>query len=88
MKKEKGKKKYWDPLQDKELIDIKHINKMLARTLEESIIYRGISDVDVGVFLSGGIDSSTNAYFFKNSQKQIKTFSIGYDKNINPTSRN
>ena len=81
---EKGKiekKKYWDPLQDKELTDIKNINKVLARTLEESIIYRGISDVDVGVFLSGGIDSSTNAYFFsKNSRKQIKTFSIGYDR--------
>ena len=81
---EKGnseKKRYWDPLKDKELTDIKNINKVIARTLEESIKYRGISDVDVGVFLSGGIDSSTNAFFFsKNSQKQIKTFSIGYDR--------
>ncbi len=81
---EKGsseKKKYWDPLQDKELTDTENINKVLARDLEESIRYRGISDVDVGVFLSGGIDSSTNAYFFsKNSKKKIKTFSIGYDK--------
>ena len=81
---EKGnseKKQYWDPLQDKELIDLENINKVLVRTLKESIKYRGISDVDVGVFLSGGIDSSTNAYFFsKDSKKKIKTFSIGYDK--------
>ena len=81
---EKGnskKKKYWDPLYDKELTDIGNINKAIARTLEESIKYRGVSDVDVGVFLSGGIDSSTNAYFFsKNSKKKIKTFSIGYDQ--------
>mgnify|MGYP001165181364 FL=1 len=81
---EKGnseKKQYWDPLQEKELTDTQNINKVLAKTLEESIKYRGISDVDVGVFLSGGIDSSTNAYFFsKNSKKQIKTFSIGYDQ--------
>jgi asparagine synthase (glutamine-hydrolysing) len=81
---EKGnseKKQYWDPLQDKELIDSENINKVLVRTLKESIKYRGISDVDVGVFLSGGIDSSTNAYFFsKDSKKKIKTFSIGYDK--------
>ena len=74
-------KRYWDPLQEKELTDKKNINKVLAKTLEESIKYRGISDVDVGVFLSGGIDSSTNAYFFsKNSKKKIKTFSIGYDQ--------
>ena len=81
---EKGnseKKQYWDPLQDKELIDLENINKVLVKTLKESIKYRGISDVDVGVFLSGGIDSSTNAYFFsKDSKKKIKTFSIGYDK--------
>ena len=75
------KKKYWDPLQDKELIDSGNINKVLVRTLKESIKYRAISDVDVGVFLSGGIDSSTNAYFFfKGFKKKIKTFSIGYDK--------
>lgn len=74
-------KRYWDPLQEKELTDTQNINKVLAKTLEESIKYRGISDVDVGVFLSGGIDSSTNAYFFsKNSKKKIKTFSIGYDQ--------
>ena len=70
---EKGnseKKQYWDPLQDKELTDTENINKVLVKTLKESIKYRGISDVDVGVFLSGGIDSSTNAYFFsKNSKK-------------------
>ena len=81
---EKGnseKKQYWDPLQDKELTDSEDINKVLVRTLKESIKYRGISDVDVGVFLSGGIDSSANAYFFsKDSKKKIKTFSIGYDK--------
>ncbi len=81
---EKGKsekKRYWDPLQDKELTNTGNINKVLAKTIKESIRYRGISDVDVGVFLSGGIDSSTNAYFFsKNSKKKIKTFSIGYDQ--------
>ena len=51
---EKGnseKKQYWDPLQDKELIDSENINKVLVRTLKESIKYRGISDVDVGVFI-------------------------------------
>jgi asparagine synthase (glutamine-hydrolysing) len=41
---------------------------------------RKVSDVPVGVFLSGGIDSSTNAALFsEGEQKPIKTFTIGYE---------
>ncbi len=75
------KKKYWDPLKNKEVYKLQNIKKEVSSILKDSVKYRGVSDVDVGVFLSGGIDSSANAYFFsKNSKKKIKTFSIGYDK--------
>lgn len=52
----------------------------LLRGLRESVSLRKVSDVPVGVFLSGGIDSSTNtALFSEGEAKPVKTFSIGYD---------
>src|SRR6476620_4543924 len=53
-----------------------------ARLLDElrtAVKYRKVSDVPVGVFLSGGIDSSTNAALFSEGEtRPVMTFSIGY----------
>ena len=53
--------------------------------LNKAVSSRLISDVPLGVFLSGGLDSSTIAYYAqKNSTKKLKTFSIGFeDKSYN-----
>ena len=78
------KKKYWDPIKNKEdfINDEPTFKKRIFKELNNSVKLRTVSDVDVGVFLSGGIDSSTNATLFsKSSKNPIKTFSIGYDKN-------
>jgi hypothetical protein len=41
-----------------------------------------VSDVPVGVFLSGGIDSRTNAALFSEDEKDsVKTFSVGFEGN-------
>ena len=56
----------------------------LKKILEATIIKQKISDVQIGSFLSGGIDSSLiTSILQKNSNKKIKTFTVGFkDKNF------
>ena len=82
-----NKKKYWD-LKD----SISKNNKSYQKThdlkseiellIEDSVKKRMISDVPVGCFLSGGIDSSLVAALMqKNSAENINTFTIGFEEN-------
>jgi len=51
----------------------------LRRRLEESVSMRLMSDVPLGVFLSGGLDSSAIAAITKRQAAgPVKTFSVGY----------
>ena len=75
--------RYWDvwahtqPLTG---VPEEEIAERLLAELRTAVQLRKVSDVPVGVFLSGGIDSSTNAALFSEGETQpIKTFSIGYE---------
>lgn len=79
--------RYWDvwdhtdPLTKQSEDDIANL---LIEKLRRSVKLRKVSDVPVGVFLSGGIDSSTNtALFSEGESTPVKTFCIGYQGQYN-----
>lgn len=74
--------RYWDVLEHSESLvgaSEEEVSDRLLFLLRDSVLLRKMSDVPVGVFLSGGIDSSTNvALFSEGEANPVKTFSIGY----------
>jgi asparagine synthase (glutamine-hydrolysing) len=46
--------------------------------IESAVRSRSIADVPVGIFLSGGLDSSTLVAYMSRFTKKFKTFSIGF----------
>ncbi len=76
--------RYWDVWDHTQPLTDTSEDEIAERILSElrtSVKLRKISDVPVGVFLSGGIDSSTNAALFSDGEGQpVRTFSIGYDR--------
>jgi len=75
--------KYWDlPLSDNPIgykTEDEYVEE-LREILERSVRSRLVADVPVGVFLSGGVDSSLVAAMAKRSNKDIECFSIGFDE--------
>lgn len=74
------KKRYWHPLdsgnspnQDEDP------NGSINELMKDAVKYRQVSDVPIGVFLSGGIDSSAIVSLMANTSKEpITTLTIGF----------
>lgn len=80
LKKNQGKSStYWNMFdyvgQRKDIPELDEIDKLL----EKSIKYRLVSNVDIGLLLSGGIDSSLLAcYMHELAGKKVKAFNVGF----------
>lgn len=74
---EKVYEKYFE--NENKKFDENELIEKLEQILFDSFKLRLVSDVPVGVFLSGGIDSSTvTAILQKNISQKLKTFTIGF----------
>lgn len=74
---------YWDiDFNHPEKMDLTESKSRLLRLFRESVKRRLVSDVPLGVFLSGGIDSSAVVSMMAELMppKEIKTFSIGFSE--------
>lgn len=76
---------YWNPIEfyEKPKLDIsyKEAKEKLKTLLEDAFMLRMVSDVPVGVFLSGGYDSSTVAAVIQDKlDTKLKTFTIGFEE--------
>jgi asparagine synthase (glutamine-hydrolysing) len=74
--------RYWQPDFSKKIsIGEAEAVEETTRILSESTLLRMISDVPLGAFLSGGVDSSiVAALMAKETHAPIKTFSIGFEE--------
>lgn len=74
--------RYWQPDFSKKLkISEEEAIEETTRLLRESTRLRMISEVPLGAFLSGGVDSSTVvALMAQESSQPVKTFSIGFEE--------
>ncbi|MDS0527790.1 asparagine synthase (glutamine-hydrolyzing) [Clostridium sp. SHJSY1] len=69
-------KKYNDiKFNQKKDIDKEEVYRVIAESVRSHLV----SDVEVGTFLSGGVDSSIIASLAKNVNKKIKSFTVGFD---------
>jgi len=74
-------RRYWQlPSQVDDSVDEATWIARVRHRLEESVRLQMVSDVPIGAFLSGGIDSSAVVAFMSmHSDRPVKTYAIGFD---------
>jgi asparagine synthase (glutamine-hydrolysing) len=74
-------RRYWElPAPGREAIDPVEAARELIRLLDAAVAKRLVADVPVGVFLSGGVDSTAIAALGVKHHPRLETFSIGFEE--------
>ena len=71
--------KYWKLEDQKYNKNKKEIQKNIKEKVLQSVKDQLISDKPLGLYLSGGIDSSVILYAMSKAKQNIETFSVGFD---------
>jgi asparagine synthase (glutamine-hydrolysing) len=74
---------YWSPFSDRAAAEVAELDEAgaqerLIELLRASIAKRMMADVPFGVFLSGGVDSSTNVALMSELTDPVRTFSVAF----------
>jgi asparagine synthase (glutamine-hydrolysing) len=73
--------RYWrlPPTTDRDVSEAEWVRRVRAR-MEASVHMQMVSDVPIGAFLSGGIDSSAVvAFMARHTDQPVRTYSIGFE---------
>lgn len=73
---------YWDvPVRREDRADVRELEEELGRLLDEAVRLRMRSDVPLGAFLSGGLDSTAIvACMSRHSSRPVRTFTVVFDQ--------
>jgi asparagine synthase (glutamine-hydrolysing) len=71
---------YWRPGGDRAPRSEPALLEELDALLDDSVRQRMVADVPVGLFLSGGVDSTTIGYYMRRHSNAVESFSIGFDE--------
>jgi asparagine synthase (glutamine-hydrolysing) len=76
-------KQWWRPqFQPKNDISFEDAKAKLDELLEQAVRRRMVADVPVGILLSGGLDSTTIAWYMKKvGATDLRSFSVSFDEN-------
>lgn len=81
---EKGEvevKRFWSPPLDvEEGLSLGEATARLRSLIESSVESHMVSDVPIGAFLSGGLDTSTVVAFMSRFSDRVRTFTLGFDE--------
>jgi asparagine synthase (glutamine-hydrolysing) len=71
--------RYWSPEFDPRPRPEEELLEEFDSLLDESVRRRMVADVPIGLFLSGGLDSTTIGYYMRRQGADVRSFSIGFD---------